>query len=73
MKGARPDRMLDFNKKTVAEVRHFQTKVLVMSNLHLDRPDLMLTYLVASVLGSISMHYVAMRFFEKKGTNRVVS
>jgi putative flippase GtrA len=34
---------------------------------NLDRWDLMLTYLVASVIGSISMHYVAMKFFEKKG------
>lgn len=34
--------------------------------LNLDRIDLMITYLVGSVLGSIAMHYIAMRFFEKK-------
>lgn len=33
--------------------------------IHLDQVDLMITYLVASVLGSIGMHYIAMRFFEK--------
>lgn len=34
--------------------------------LNFDRIDLMVTYLVGSVVGSITMHYVAMRFFEKK-------
>lgn len=34
--------------------------------LNLDRWGLMLTYLIASVLGSIAMHYVAMKYFEKK-------
>lgn len=34
--------------------------------LNLDRLDLMLTYLIASVIGSIGMHYLAMRYFEKK-------
>jgi len=34
--------------------------------INLDRWDLMITYLVASVLGSIGMHYIAMKFFEKK-------
>ncbi len=34
--------------------------------LNLERTDLMITYLIASVLGSIGMHYVAMRFFEKR-------
>lgn len=27
---------------------------------------LMITYVIAAVIGSISMHYIAMRFFEKK-------
>jgi len=31
-----------------------------------DKPILMWTYLVGSVIGSLGMHYVAMRFFEKK-------
>jgi hypothetical protein len=34
--------------------------------LNLDRVDLMITYLLASVAGSIGMHYIAMKFFEKK-------
>jgi putative flippase GtrA len=34
--------------------------------LNLDRVDLMITYLVASVAGSIGMHYLAMKYFEKK-------
>lgn len=34
--------------------------------LNLDSPTMMLTYLVASVLGSIGMHAVAMRYLEKK-------
>lgn len=32
---------------------------------NLDKTELMVTYLIASVVGSISMHYVAMKFFEK--------
>ena len=34
--------------------------------LNLNEIDLMITYLVASVIGSIGMHYIAMKFFEKK-------
>lgn len=30
-----------------------------------DRWELMITYLVGSVIGSLSMHYVAMKYFEK--------
>ena len=32
---------------------------------HLNSPGLMFTYLVASVLGSVLMHHVSMRYFEK--------
>lgn len=35
--------------------------------LHLEEPGLMFTYLVGSVLGSVGMHYAAMRWFEKRG------
>lgn len=31
-----------------------------------DKPILMWTYLVGSVTGSLVMHYVAMKYFEKK-------
>lgn len=34
--------------------------------LNLDNWILMLTYLIASVIGSVIMHYIAMKFFEKK-------
>lgn len=32
---------------------------------HLDSPTLMLTYLVASVTGSVSMHWLSMNYLEK--------
>lgn len=31
-----------------------------------DKPILMWTYLIGSVVGSVSMHYIAMKYFEKK-------
>lgn len=34
--------------------------------INLDNWVLMLTYLVGAVIGSISMHYIAMKYFEKK-------
>ena len=34
--------------------------------LNLSNWQLMLTYLVGAVIGSISMHYIAMKYFEKK-------
>lgn len=34
--------------------------------LNLDNITLMLTYLIGAVIGSISMHYIAMKYFEKK-------
>lgn len=34
--------------------------------LNLDNWVLMITYLVGAVIGSISMHYIAMKYFEKK-------
>jgi hypothetical protein len=33
--------------------------------INLNNVILMVTYLVAAVIGSISMHYVAMKYFEK--------
>ena len=52
------------NRGTVtANVSNFNLKRQVVLNL--DRIDLMITYLIASVLGSISMHYIAMKYFEK--------
>jgi hypothetical protein len=40
---------------------------MVMS---IDSTTLMLTYLVASVIGSVSMHYISMKYIEK-GKRRV--
>lgn len=34
--------------------------------MNLNNWQLMVTYLVGAVVGSISMHYVAMKYFEKK-------
>ena len=34
--------------------------------MNLDNWILMITYLVGAVIGSISMHYIAMKYFEKK-------
>lgn len=42
--------------------------LLVLRNVvtNLDNMAMMGTYLVASVIGSLGMHWVAMRFFERK-------
>jgi putative flippase GtrA len=37
--------------------------------LNLDKLELMITYLIGSVIGSVAMHYIAMKYFEKK-TNK---
>jgi len=34
--------------------------------MNLDEPLVQVGYLIGAVLGSIGMHYIAMRFFEKK-------
>jgi len=34
--------------------------------INLENIPLMITYLIGSVFGSVGMHYVAMKFFEKK-------
>lgn len=33
--------------------------------LNLDSVTLMITYLIGSVIGSVGMHYIAMKYFEK--------
>ncbi len=42
--------------------------LLVIKNVvsNFDKPELMISYLIGSVIGSVSMHYVAMKYFEKK-------
>lgn len=39
--------------------------------INLDNTVLMITYLIAAVLGSISMHYAAMKWFEKPKKEKV--
>lgn len=34
--------------------------------LNLDNSILMITYLIGAVIGSIGMHYITMKYFEKK-------
>jgi putative flippase GtrA len=41
--------------------------LLVIRNVvsNFDKIELMITYLIGSVLGSVGMHYLAMKYFEK--------
>ena len=42
--------------------------LLVIKNVvsNFDKPVMMWTYLAGSVIGSLAMHHVAMKYFEKK-------
>lgn len=42
--------------------------LLVMSKVvqNFDSPKMMVAYLIGSVVGSVVMHYISMRYFEKK-------
>lgn len=42
--------------------------ILVIRNVvsNFDKPELMIAYLIGSVIGSIGMHFIAMKYFEKK-------
>jgi len=53
---------------TVASVLSNGIWLLVIKNVvtNFGNTTLMITYLIGSVIGSISMHYVAMKYFEKK-------
>lgn len=53
---------------TIASVLSNSIWLLVIRNVvtNFDNLTLMITYLIGSVIGSISMHYVAMKYFEKK-------
>ena len=52
---------------TIASVLSNGIWLLVIRNVvtNFDNTTLMITYLIGSVIGSISMHYVAMKYFEK--------
>ena len=55
---------------TVASVLSNGIWLLVIKNVvtNFGNTTLMITYLIGSVIGSISMHYVAMKYFEKPKT-----
>ena len=42
--------------------------LLVIKNVvqNFDKPILMVVYIVGSVIGSVSMHYISMKYLEKK-------
>lgn len=42
--------------------------LLVIKNVvqNFDKPIMMLVYLIGSVIGSLVMHYISMKYFEKK-------
>ena len=52
----------------VASVLSNGVWLLVIRNVvsNFDNTALMITYLVGSVIGSLGMHYIAMKYFEKK-------
>ena len=52
---------------TIASVLSNGIWLLVIRNVvtNFENVTLMLTYLIGSVIGSISMHYIAMKYFEK--------
>jgi hypothetical protein len=53
---------------TVASVLSNGIWLLVIRNVvtNFNNFTLMITYLVGSVIGSVAMHYLAMKYFEKK-------
>lgn len=52
---------------TIASILSNGIWLLVIRNVvtNFKNVTLMLTYLIGSVIGSISMHYIAMKYFEK--------
>jgi hypothetical protein len=52
---------------TIASVLSNGIWLLVIRNVvaNFDNLTLMITYLIGSVIGSVAMHYVAMKYFEK--------
>lgn len=55
---------------TIASVLSNGIWLLVIRHVvtNFDNWILMVTYIVGAVIGSISMHYIAMKYFEKKKT-----
>lgn len=63
---ARNSQSLMYN--AVASVFSNGIWLLVISKVvqNFDSPKMMMAYLVGSVVGSVAMHYISMRYFEKK-------
>ena len=57
---------------TIASVLSNGVWLLVIRKVvqNFDSLDMMLTYLVGSVVGSVLMHYVSMKYFENKKINK---
>jgi|TARA_R110000782_G_scaffold260276_1_gene351462 hypothetical protein len=57
---------------TIASVLSNGIWLLVIRNVvsNFENTNLMITYLFGSVIGSISMHYIAMKYFEKPKKNK---
>ena len=57
---------------TIASVLSNGVWLLVIRKVvqNFDSIDMMLTYLVGSVVGSVLMHYVSMKYFEKKRSKK---
>lgn len=57
---------------TIASILSNGIYLLVLMKIvtNLSNIPLMITYLIGSVIGSISMHYVAMKYFEKPKNNK---
>ena len=53
---------------TIASILSNGIWLLVIRNVvsNFNKPELMISYLIGSVMGSIGMHYVAMKYLEKK-------
>lgn len=63
---ARNSNSLSYN--AIASVLSNGIWLLVISKVvqNFDSPKIMIAYLLGSVVGSVAMHYISMRYFEKK-------
>lgn len=63
---ARNSNSLGYN--AVASVLSNGIWLLVISKVvqNFDSPEMMIAYLLGSVVGSVAMHYLSMKYFEKK-------
>lgn len=59
---------------TIASILSNGIWLLVIKNVvtNFENVTLMITYLIGSVIGSISMHYIAMKYFEKNKSKMIL-